>query len=100
MSGGSYDYLYLRVEDAANQLVSYRTTPERQAFAAHLRLVAQALHDIEWVDSCDMGPGDEDPAIRAVISAGQIVAAAECDVREAIARWEAAVERDERTDGV
>lgn len=32
-----------------------------------LELVAQALHDVEWVDSADYGPGDEVAAIRALM---------------------------------
>jgi len=66
MSGGSMDYLYRHVEDA---FISESEHPEanalRAAFRAHLELVAKALHDIEWVDSYDYGPGDECEAIRA-----------------------------------
>lgn len=63
MSGGSMDYLCHKVEDAEFDL----TTPLRVRFAAHLKLVAKALHDIEWVDSADYGPGDEDEAILACL---------------------------------
>lgn len=65
MSGGSMDYLYSKVLHCANFPLD---TPERIAFAAHLKLVAQALHDIEWVDSGDYGPGDENAAIRACLN--------------------------------
>lgn len=51
-------------------------TPERRAFLAHLQLVAAALHDIEWVDSGDCGPGDENAAIRACIGDGPALDAA------------------------
>jgi hypothetical protein len=72
MSGGSMDYLYSKVEDA-----SFRThTPERKAFAAHLVKVANALHDIEWVDSNDYGEGDENKAIRACLPDGATLQAA------------------------
>lgn len=67
MSGGSYEYLYGRVEDAARQMVRRSATPARRAFAEHLVLVAKALHAVEWVDSCDWGPGDEDEAIKTVL---------------------------------
>ncbi len=64
MSGGSMDYLYSKIEWA-----EFPTdTPERAAFAEHLKLVAKALHDIEWVDSCDYGPGDENAAILACLN--------------------------------
>ena len=65
MSGGSMNYLYSKV---LHQSEFALDTPEREAFAAHLKLVAQALHDIEWVDSGDYGPGDENAAIRACLS--------------------------------
>lgn len=65
MSGGSYNYAYQQIENLAATM--QKTTPLRKAFAKHLLLVAKAAHDIEWVDSNDCGPGDEDEAIRAVI---------------------------------
>lgn len=65
MSGGSMNYLYRQLEDEAPFDIC---SAERMAFAAHLRLVAKALHDIEWVDSGDYGPGDENDAIRACLS--------------------------------
>ena len=67
MSGGSYDYLYSKVEDVANRLSDISETPLRRAFAEHLQLVASALHDIEWVDSGDMGKDGDVDAIRAVL---------------------------------
>ena len=64
MSGGSMNHLYCRVRD-----VTFKAyTPERQAFVEHLKLVAKALHDIEWVDSGDYGPGRENEAIRACLT--------------------------------
>ena len=65
MSGGSYDYAYRHISDMADSLKT--STPLRRAFKAHLDLVAKACHDIEWVDSGDCGPGDEDAAIRACL---------------------------------
>ena len=64
MSGGSMNYLYSKLEYDA----TFNThTPERVAFKAHLAKVAKALHDLEWVDSGDKGPGDENAAIRACL---------------------------------
>lgn len=68
MSGGSYDYLYLKIEDMADSLRNKSTDSRRTAFAELLRLVAQACQDIEWVDSCDYAPGAEHAAIDAVFS--------------------------------
>ncbi len=72
MSGGSMDYLYAKFENDA----SFHTdTPERVAFKAHIALVCKALHDIEWVDSGDMSPGDETAAIRACLHPGAVLEA-------------------------
>lgn len=64
MSGGSMDYLYQQVQAAEFK----ENTPERRAFRKHLDLVAEALHDIEWVDSGDYGYGDDTEAIMACIN--------------------------------
>ena len=66
MSGGSYEYLYRSIEEAADR-ISQNRDPLYRAFAQHLRVVAKALHDIEWVEDCDYGPGDEHPAIKAAL---------------------------------
>ena len=81
MSGGSWDYLFLKVQDAAEQLVCSRSA-ERRAFGRLLAKVATALHDIEWVDSSDYGPGDDLPAIRDALGCPK--AAAGLELRELI----------------
>ena len=61
MSGGSLNYLYSRVEDAADRIREFwnTTTHERErapqglAFAALLTLVAEALRETEWHISSD-----------------------------------------------
>lgn len=63
MSGGSYDYVSFKIEELADSLRNTDSDPRRCAFQKLLRLVAKAAHDIEWVDSCDSGPGDEHRAI-------------------------------------
>lgn len=68
MSGRRMDYLYSRVEYAEFE----KNTPERVAFAEHLKKVAKALHDIEWVDSSDYGPGDENEAIMTCITKDEL----------------------------
>jgi|SRR5579872_6553677 len=75
MSGGSWDYLYDKVADAAIRLAGERC-PHRKAFGLHLRLVAEALHGIEWVDSCDKSPGDEIEAIMKCITHEQVLSSA------------------------
>lgn len=63
MSGGSYDYICFKIEEI--ELFGWQTNPRRAAFQQLLKLVAKAMHDIEWVDSGDYGPGDENAAIDA-----------------------------------
>jgi uncharacterized cysteine cluster protein YcgN (CxxCxxCC family) len=66
MSGGSYDYVYSKIEDI--ELRNNHCDHRRAAFQKMLKLVAAAMHDIEWVDSCDYGKGDEHKAIDKVFS--------------------------------
>jgi hypothetical protein len=82
MSGGSMNYLYSKIE---YELKFDRNTPERKAFWKHMQLVTKALHDIEWVDSGDYGPGDEIAAIKACLSSTAPLESAAEDAREALA---------------
>jgi hypothetical protein len=66
MSGGSWDYMYQKLEEAADRLKADKK-PLRRAFGAHVAKVAKALHDVEWVDSCDYSENDELPAIESVL---------------------------------
>ena len=82
MSGGSLDYLYLKVEDAASEIAvnesfcGYGDKYHRKAFAKHLKRVALALHAIEWnID--DDGHEDENELIEACIGE-------HCDLAEMI----------------
>lgn len=90
MSGGSMNYLYSKLEYDATFPTN---TPERQAFRAHLQLVVKALHDIEWVDSGDSGPGDENAAIRACLSQGAVLDAAIKQAEAALRDLSAEIER-------
>ena len=67
MSGGSWDYAYMRAEDMANGLCQKGHSSLRRAFGLHLKKVAKAMHDIEWVDSGDYGEGEECQAIESVL---------------------------------
>ena len=89
MSGGSMGYLYSKLEDAHFPC----HTPERRAFYKHLKLAAKALHDIEWVDSCDYGHGDENEAIRACIGDGVVMQAAIEQAQEALEALRSEIER-------
>lgn len=67
MSGGSLDYVYSRVHEAAGEIRARSQKRRHLAFADHLDLVARALHDVEWVLSCDYGEDGDKDAIKAVI---------------------------------
>lgn len=62
------DYLHYKVDDIAEQLQGKSNTPLQRAFGKHLKKVARALHDIEWVWSGDYGQGDDDKAIKEVLA--------------------------------
>jgi len=66
MSGGSWDYFTYKCDEVANKLEA-DSSPLRRAFGAHMRLVAKAMHDVEWVDSSNMASGDDREAIQAVL---------------------------------
>ena len=68
MSGGSLDYVFYKLDDAVDSIEKRATTPLHKAFAAHLRDVSAALHDLEWVFSCDYSDGDEVEALRKVVN--------------------------------
>ena len=90
MSGGSMNYLYAKLQYDC----SFNTnTPERRAFKKHLELISKALHDIEWVDSGDYGPGDENAAIRACIGDGKILEGAVEAAQEAMKALQAEIGR-------
>lgn len=62
MSGGSWDYLCFKIEDASDILKTSNCI-KRKALGLLMEKVSKAMHDIEWVDSCDYGKGDEMAAI-------------------------------------
>lgn len=68
MSGGSLDYVCYKVGDVADTIEARAKTSLQKAFAAHLRDVSTALHDLEWVFSGDYGDGDEVAALRKVVN--------------------------------
>lgn len=84
------NYLYSKLEYDAN---FRKDTPDRLAFAKHLKLVAKALHDIEWVESGDYGPGDDTEAIRACLSSGATLEAVVETAHEARKALTAELER-------
>jgi len=59
------EYLCYKVDEVADMLVNEKS-PARRAFGEHLKKVAHALHEIEWVDSGDKSSPDDINAIRGV----------------------------------
>jgi len=82
MSGGSYNYAFQYVENFIAELDAQ--TPERRAFKDHLELVRQAMHDIEWVDSCDYGRGQENDAILRCVSQSDVLNASVENAKKAL----------------
>jgi hypothetical protein len=93
MSGGSMNYLYSKLECDATFSTD---TPERLAFKRHLAKVAKALHNIEWVDSCDMGPGDENAAIRACLQPDAVLFTLVEQAKDVMAALRVEVEKHEQ----
>lgn len=92
MSGGSLNYAYGIVNDTASEVLARARTPLHRAFGKHVQDVAKALHDFEWLLSGDYGPGDEEAAIRAVVSPEMELESALTDAKEAAAVLLAAFE--------
>ena len=68
MSGGSLDYVCYKLDDAIEVIERRATTVLQIAFAAHLKDVSKALHDLEWVYSGDYSDGDDVEALRKVVN--------------------------------
>lgn len=95
MSGGSWDYICYKVSDAANRLVEEKC-PHRRAFGLHLRLIAEALHDIEWVDSCDKSAGDEIKSIMAVIKPKEVLKVSIDEAKNTVERLQKLIDEIEK----
>lgn len=70
MSGGSLDYVYSHVEDAASKIRDFNRSTLHLAFAAHLDKVAAALRAVEWELSGDTGQGSARESIESCVSPG------------------------------
>lgn len=95
MSGEWDDaWTHAAVKEYAERLIEQSPlNPLHVAFARHLKLVAVALHDMTWVFSGDCGPGDEDDAIRAVITPALELEAALETAKAAAAQLQGVIDR-------
>jgi len=91
MSGGSLDYAYSRVEDAARTILECCKHPLHIAFGKHLIKVSKALHDLEWEMSGDYSSGQEEESIRKVISSSDEVKSVIEDAEIALKNLENAI---------
>ena len=98
MSGGSWDYAFHHFDEIGLRL-SKEKQVNRRALGKHILKLSKALHDIEWVDSCDCSPGNEDNAImEALGSNANKLIAAECiaGLNEAIEEANRVIEKLEQ----
>lgn len=72
MSGGSHNYSYHVVEEMGRALLR-SPEPYRKAFGKHLLDVAEAMHDVEWVDSGDMSDGQDKETIMNCITSSYVL---------------------------
>ena len=70
MSGGAYNYMFLKIEDFADDIACGRNTLQRKAFVELLHKVADAAKAIEWHDSGDSGLEAEQKAITECLAYG------------------------------
>lgn len=84
MSGGSYDYAYVRVQDMAESLSGKDSNPRRRAFAKLLLKVSHAMKAIEWVDSCDWSAGDENGPIDECLKRADVFEAERENLEQAV----------------
>ena len=58
MSGGSWDYVYRKLEDLSEELIDsglLRQNAYRQLLGEHVERIAKIMYTIEWIDSGDYG---------------------------------------------
>ena len=65
MSGGSWSYIGRQLRPVSDRLKG-ELSPLRRALGKHMELVAEAMHQIEWVDSGDSSSPADTNAIKAV----------------------------------
>ena len=76
MSGGSLDYVYFKVDEAAREISRESATsriPELKAFKDHLVKVSAVLHDVEWFLSGDYAEETMIESIKKLLSEEQVL---------------------------
>lgn len=101
MSGGSWDYLYSKIEYAADRLLRDKV-PQRRALGTMMARVAQAMYAIEWADSGDTAQGSDIAAIEAALGPDAVertLNEIERDINEAHQQALAVIARARKEDG-
>jgi hypothetical protein len=93
MSGGSYDYLCYKMEDAGQRLIAKHQPAYRRAFGELMMKCAKAMHDVEWADSGDKGTGDDEETIMDCIHFSDVLRVAVEDAIETMEELEALIKK-------
>jgi len=67
MSGGAYDYFYIKLEEFVDEL-EINDNPNRIAFKQLLKEIAKCAHDVEWADSGDYSDKQADDSLNDLFS--------------------------------
>lgn len=82
MSGGSYEYLCFKMQEAALKLMKRDQSAYRKAFGELMMKCSKAMHDIEWVDSADLSEGDDLKSIMNCIAFSDVLKATTKDAEK------------------
>ena len=94
MSGGSYNYVFYKIAEAAETMIARSDNrPERRALAKHLTKLADLMHTVEWAASGDFGRDDDLAPIREFLGEPAILASVIADANEAKRQLEEVIAR-------
>lgn len=97
MSGGSLDYVYNKVSDAAGCIRSLSKKPIHLAFAKHLDLVSKALYDLELVFSHDCSYPSEERAIQACLKENDELTSAREEAEKVLKNLQEVLEKSKKS---
>jgi hypothetical protein len=92
MSGGSLNYVYEKVDYAADALLS-QTNEHFRALGKFMKKLAPVLHDVEWAISCDYSDDRAEESIKTIISPEFELAHALEEAKATLALLETAIKR-------
>lgn len=91
MSGGCYNYAHHQIDELSRDIIG--STPLRRAFKALLAKIGKAVYAIEWVDSGDYAPGDEDEEIKACLAPTAVLEQVVLEANEAMVNLKSELDR-------